>query len=266
MTTQNAVNDAFLDALLLDRANYQFLDGSSSKTAGAKRILSKAIVTFCIVIPIGVLLVVLHNHDEQIARHLQKFGNTAQGLVVGKRATSSGQGRDSCYVTYEFRAARSPGAAAALVAYRSEVEVSDSVFDQIAEGQSTPVIYDPRDPATSMLALSIRSPRYPAWLVLGWWAGSITALGFLFSGYSSQNKYSKGTLIRGAVMNITRKQQSGTDTMEVNYSFVSPSGARINAAAQNEVEKTNLLLIPTIVKKHDCVGVLWLSDTSFMIL
>src|ERR1700736_5266737 len=128
---------------LFDRTNERFIDGSSPQTAKQSRLVKSALIAICISIVFGSVMTSLHNEDAGLSRGLKERGRSAEGIVLKKRSTSSGQGRDFCYVAYQFQAARGRRPDAPVAIFKKEAMVSDSVFDHISEGQTVGVIYDP---------------------------------------------------------------------------------------------------------------------------
>jgi hypothetical protein len=179
---------AFLSRLFLfDRTNERFIDGSTRQTAKQSRLATSAAIAICVSIVFGWPVTSLYKEDAALSRRFKEHGRNAEGIVLKKRSTSSGQGRDFCYVAYRFQAARQNAPA---MIFDKESMVSDFVFDHISEGQAVGVIYDPDAPETSMLAVSVHSPRFPLWLVWGWWMASVIVISWFVMGYVSERRFS----------------------------------------------------------------------------
>jgi hypothetical protein len=139
------------------------------------------------------LITVEHSTDARQAQHLKKSGHSTQATITRKRATSSGQGRDLCYVTYQFKARQASAPSAPVATFSREVEVQDGFFDSVTEGQSIAVLDDPADPSISTADELVRRPRSPTWLVCAWWVGmgiAVSALLWICIGQFQQSRAS----------------------------------------------------------------------------
>lgn len=252
---------------LLNRVNERFLAGESRLTAQERRTLEWLLGVLCLALLVGFLITSEHVFQAKAARHLKDSGRSTLAVVVKKEATSSGQGRDFCYITYQFRAQQVPSPAAPEVIFSNRVEVPDHFFDRISEGQSVPVVYDPLDPSVSMLEALIRIPRSPTWLVWTWWIGCSVAVGFLFRSYVLRARLSsKGRVIRGNILALTMHGQPEDSPVEIRFAFDSPTGRRIESKMRAEAKHTNFLAITPPFTTDDAIAVLYMSDSAFLLL
>jgi hypothetical protein len=247
--------------LLLDRKNQAFAAGLSTKTAEQPRTLGRIIALLLLSLTFGLLMTELHQADIRLDRHLRRKGHRAQALVLEKRTTSSGQGRDACYITYEFQ--ELPVRAATIrTKFKKEVMVSDAVYDATLKGQLVAVLYDPSDPSISTMEAAMRSPVYPTWVVWLWWIGSAAALVWLlWSLWVAHQLASKGILIKGTIMAITQD-----DCVEVKYFFLSPLGKRIEGVVQKPASATNFFQVSPVPAENDAILVLYLAEDAFVVL
>jgi Protein of unknown function (DUF3592) len=133
----------------------------------------------CLALLVGFLVTAEHSADAKLARRLKRSGRSTQATITKKTATSSGQGRDLCYVTYQFQARQASAPNAPVATFAREVEVQDRFFDSFTEGQTIAVRYDPNDPSVSTAEALIRRPRNPTWVVWTWWVGTGVAVAML---------------------------------------------------------------------------------------
>jgi hypothetical protein len=251
--------------LLLDRKNQAFVDGLSSRTAEQQRTIGKIITVLLTSLLFGLVMTKLHDEDAHLARRLRRTGRQTQALVLGKRTTSSGDGRDFCYIKYEFQEAQPFNAKAGRRVFENEDMVSDSVYDGTSKGQVITVLYDPHDPSVSIMETAMHSPFYPTWLVWIWWIGSVLILGWLFWGLWVERRIaSKGILVKGTITEV--KAQSQNDPVEVRYAFYSPAGKRIEAVVRKPASDTNFFQVFPILGENDFVAVLYLADGAFVVL
>ena len=133
--------------------------------------IERTIGVLCLTLFVGFLITAEHSADSRLAQRLKRSGHSTQATITKKRATSSGQGRDLCYVTYQFQARQASASNAPFATFSREIEVPDGFFDSATEGQTIAVRYDPDDPSVSTAEALIRRPRSPTWLVWVWWVG-----------------------------------------------------------------------------------------------
>ncbi len=169
-------------------ANSTSIVGGSRMTARERRALERMIGVLCLVVLVGFLLASDHITESAIARRLRKTGQSVQAVVVRKEATSSGSGRDLCYITYAYRAPQGTAHGSPVASFKNKDEVSDGVFDSVREGQLVAAVYDRLNPSVSELASSLRFPRSPTWLLWIWWAGGGVSVGLLFYQYCLSRK------------------------------------------------------------------------------
>jgi hypothetical protein len=140
---------------------------------------------------VGFLITSERNTNAKLAQRLKKTGCIASATITKKQVTSSGSGRDLCYLTYEFQARQASAPNASVTTFSRKIEVPDGFFDTVTEGQTMIVLYDPADPSVSTSELLIRHPRSPAWLVWTWWVGMATAFLMLLWSYVAQARRSR---------------------------------------------------------------------------
>lgn len=125
---------------------------------------------------VGFLITTEQNTDAKLVQRLKRSGRIASATIIKKQASSSGSGRDICYLTYRFQARQGSAPNAPVATFSREIEVPDGIFDRVTEGETIAVRYDPVDPSVSTAELLVRHPRNPAWLVWTWWIGMAIAL------------------------------------------------------------------------------------------
>lgn len=252
---------------LANKANERFLSGDSRMTAQQRTTLEWAFGVLCLTLLVGFVITSEHGTQAKVARRLKENGRSTQATIVKKEATSSGQARDFCYITYQFHAPATPTPSAPEVTFGNKVEVSDHFFDSTREGQSVLVVYDPGDPSVSMLDASIRFPRSPTWLIWTWWIGCGLALGLLFQSYFAHARLSlKGKLIRGRIVALAVHGQSEKSPVEIRFAFDSPTGSKIESTVRKETKVTNLLGVSPRFAVNDAVAVLYVTDKVFLLL
>ncbi len=250
--------------LLLDKANRDILDGLSHTTGKARSIFLSIIAVLCFALLGGFSVAGIHRKDASMASQLKAHGHHAEAVVIGKRTTSTGQGRDFCYLKYQFR---SPESRAVAQVFTNEVMVPDTVFDHTAEGQSVGIAYDPNDPSRSTLDALVRSPMYPSWYVWCWWIGSAVILGWMCRSVLLQRRMgSQGKLIFGSIVGISCSGGTDDSPLEVRYTFCSPAGQMLERSSRAEVKATNFLQVSPRLTKDDSIAVLYVSDDLFMVL
>jgi hypothetical protein len=146
----------------------------------------------CLALIVGYLITSEHGADAKLAQRLKRNGRAAQATITKKLATSSGQGRDFCYITYQFQARQAAAPNAPVATFSREVEVQDGFFDSVAEGQRIVVVYDPVDPSVSSAEALILRPRYPTWIIWTWWIGMAISLSMLIWSCVVQSRLSRG--------------------------------------------------------------------------
>jgi hypothetical protein len=124
--------------------------------------IARTIGVLSLALVIGGLIRAEHYADTKLASRLRQNGRSAQATIARKRATSSGQGRDLCYITYRFQAPQAIAPNAPGAVFSRDVEVPDGFFDTVTEGQTIAVLYDPSDPSASTPEALIRRRRTPA--------------------------------------------------------------------------------------------------------
>ena len=236
-------------------------------TASQRRTVERTAGVLCLSLIVGLAITSEHDAHAKLARRLKQSGRSTQAIVVRKQATASGQGRDFCYITYQFQARQVPAPTAPEVTFHNEVEVPDHFFDSITEGQSVAVVYDPRDPSTSILEASMHFPRSQAWPVWTWWIGCSVALALLFRSYFVQARFtSKGTLIRGTIVSLSMQGKSEHSFVDIRYVFDSPVGRSLEGNVRKEAKLTTYPGVTPPLVANDAVAVLYLTDKDFLLL
>ena len=143
-----------------------------------RRTIEWTIGVLCLALFVGFLITNEHGADARLTQRLKKSGRSTQATITKKHA-NQGDGRGLCYITYQFRARQASAPNAPVATFFREVEVQDSFFDSVSEGQPIAVRYDPNDPSVSTAEGLIRRPRNPTWLVWTWWVGMGVAVSML---------------------------------------------------------------------------------------
>jgi hypothetical protein len=157
-----------------------------------RRTIELTIGVLCLALVVGFLITNEHGADAKLAQRLMKSGRSTEAIVTRKHSTSSGSGRDLCYITYQFQARQASAPNAPVASFSREVEVPDPFFDRLTEGQTIAVRYDPADPSVSTTEALIRRPRNPAWLVWTWWVGMGVAVSMLLWSFVLRWDQSRG--------------------------------------------------------------------------
>jgi hypothetical protein len=242
--------------LFLDKKNWEFLDGSSPRTAAEREARWDFWVFFVISLIFCVPLTLLSLGSATLAGRLGKMVKRTTGVVL-QQNVATGPEDTVCSVRYKFYTASS-------VYYEKEMEVSNEICGQLAEGRNVEVWYDPRDPSVSTLAVAAKTPKYSLWLELVCVLAGVSVTSWAVSKLRREKALaSQGVILEGKVIDTTYG-----DELEIRYTFRAPDGSAVEAVARGRRNASNVPdpEPPLIGRRYDSVAVLYLSETTFGIL
>lgn len=205
---------------LLQPANANFLSGKS-------RSISQELGMGCgllFMVPfmlVGIFVLGMAFNDFQHYNTLSERGAVGQGEVTDKHI-SEGDDSDSYYIAYRF--------SHETTAYTAEDDVDKRFYENVEQGQTVEVLYDPRNPTLSALQGYNENPS--GILIFGIvWNAIVFPAGFLVVWQSMRSKQlaRRGTVINGQLITIKGAKDSDDDyILSIEYSFHAPDTQKLH--------------------------------------
>jgi hypothetical protein len=241
--------------LLDPGANRKFVTGEATRIGSSRIMLLLALLFF--LIGAGAIGYVVYG--ELNAQALEREGTTTNAIIVDGHSTTSTRSGTSYYITYELTVNKQK--------YRRDVQIAESLYDQLRIGSAVSVRYLMRDPNINMLwgddfdMTAVNSQRAIGAIVGA--SGLVIALICMWID-GRNRRISTGTLLRGTVTGAKAQNgRKGTYLVTINYTFTTPSGGIINKKAQGNRPDLRRSGLPTIGTP---IAVLYVNDRTVRLM
>jgi hypothetical protein len=198
--------------------------------------------------------------ENQRLQGLLNNGETVRGEIVDGRSVTGRRGGTTYYVTYEYRVDGRE--------YRYEQQISGDHWDEMYIGARVEVIYDPANPATSVLGGEDLDMTSTNNMMLGAGLGGLALLGLagvcIWNDARNRTVSTKGQILHGQIVNATgRNGSKGAFNITVEYQFNTPDGRQLTKKTtmnRPDLKKVRLPMAGTPV------AVLYVSDKQLRLM